>query len=151
MLGRDYESQVCSISRTLEVVGERWTLLVVRDVMLGHHRFEELVDGLGVTRTVLTARLRRLVDEGVLERVAYQDNPPRFEYHLSAKGRDLIPVLAQLLWWGDRHYPHPDGPPRILRHTGCGGHVHAHYSCDGCGESVDFNHVNAEAGHPARR
>lgn len=146
MLGRDYQNQVCSVSRALEVVGERWTLLVVRDVMLGRHRFEEIVDSLGVTRTVLTARLRTLVDEGVLVRTAYQDNPPRFEYHLTEKGEGLLPVLAQLMWWGDRHYPRPEGPPRVLRHSGCGGPVHDRYVCGDCGQVLAFSDVTSAAG-----
>ncbi len=141
VLGRDYQNQVCSVSRALEIVGERWTLLVVRDVMLGRHRFEEIVESLGVTRTVLTVRLRTLVDEGVLVRTAYQDNPPRFEYHLTDKGEDLLPVLAQLMWWGDRHYPRPEGPPRVLRHSGCGGPVHAQYVCGDCAQVLAFSDV----------
>lgn len=145
MLGRDYDGQVCSVARSLEVVGERWTLLVVRDVLLGRHRFDELVESLGVTRTVLSARLRTLVDEGVLERRAYQDNPPRFEYHLTDKGRGLLPVIAHLMWWGDRHYPDPGGPPRVLRHRDCGGSVGADFSCGTCGAPLEASDIVGEA------
>ena len=145
MLGRDYAGQTCSISRSLEVVGERWTLLVVRDVLLGRHRFDEIVDSLGVTRTVLSARLRTLVDEGVLERRAYQENPPRFEYHLTEKGAGLLPVIAHLMWWGDRHYPAEGGPPRVLRHQGCGGDVASDFSCGTCGARLEAPDVVAEA------
>lgn len=144
MLGRDYPDQVCSIARTLEIVGERWTLLVVRDILFGRHRFDELVDSLGVTRTVLAARLRTLEDAGVLARRAYQDNPPRFEYHLTEKGRGLQPVLAQLMWWGDQHYPPPAGPPRVLRHTGCGGRVESRYVCGDCRETVGVGDVTSD-------
>lgn len=136
MLGRDYTDQVCSISRSLEVVGERWTLLVLRDVLLGKHRFEELVESLGVTRTVLSQRLRRLLDEGVLERTAYQQRPERFAYHLTDKGRALTPVLAHLLWWGDTYYPEPAGPPRLLQHHGCRGPVQSHFRCSDCGTDL---------------
>jgi DNA-binding HxlR family transcriptional regulator len=113
MLKRDYEGQVCSIAGTLEVVGDRWTLLVIRDVVLGNHRFDELLTSLGVASNVLTDRLNRLVAEGILERVRYSERPERFEYHLTQKGRELgVPLLA-LMQWGDRYVY--DEPPRIAR------------------------------------
>src|SRR5262245_13354555 len=113
MLKRDYEGQVCSIARALEVVGDRWTLLIVRDVALGKRRFNELLESLGVATNVLTDRLQRLVAHGVLERVPYSDRPKRYEYRLTQKGRELgIPLLA-LMQWGDRHLS--DKPPRIAR------------------------------------
>jgi DNA-binding HxlR family transcriptional regulator len=113
MLKRDYEGQVCSIARALEIVGERWTLLVIRDIALGHHRFDELLDSLGVASNVLTDRLNRLVDEGVLERVRYSERPERFEYRLTEKGRELGVALLALMQWGDRYLS--DKPPRIAR------------------------------------
>jgi DNA-binding HxlR family transcriptional regulator len=113
VLKRDYEGQVCSIARTLGVVGDRWTLLVVRDIALGLYRFDELLDSLGVASNVLTDRLNRLVDEGVLERVPYRERPPRFEYRLTKKGRELGVALLALMQWGDRHLS--DKPPRIAR------------------------------------
>jgi DNA-binding HxlR family transcriptional regulator len=113
VLKRDYQGQVCSIARTLEVVGDRWTLLVVRDIALGLHRFDELLDSLGVASNVLTDRLNRLVDEDVLERVPYRERPPRFEYRLTKKGRELGVALLALMQWGDRHLS--DKPPRIAR------------------------------------
>jgi DNA-binding HxlR family transcriptional regulator len=113
MLRRDYEGQVCSIARALEVVGDRWTLLVIRDVVLGNHRFDELVASLGVASNVLTDRLSRLVAEGILERVRYSQRPQRFEYHLTAKGRELGVCLIALMQWGDRYVS--DEPPRIAR------------------------------------
>ncbi len=132
MLKRDYETQVCSVARSLEVVGERWSLLILRSVLLGVNRFDDLLGDLGITRSVLTARLARLVDEGVLERVPYQDRPPRFEYRATEKGRALWPVLAHLMRWGDRYYPEPGGPPRIIEHTDCGGRPDEHLMCDRC-------------------
>jgi DNA-binding HxlR family transcriptional regulator len=121
MLGRDYRGQNCSVARTLEVVGERWTLLVIRDVALGHRRFDELQRSLGVATNVLTNRLGRLVDDGILDRVRYSERPERFEYHLSKKGRELgIPLLA-LMQWGDRHLS--EKPPRIARRRGDGSPV----------------------------
>jgi DNA-binding HxlR family transcriptional regulator len=113
VLKRDYEGQVCSIARALEVVGDRWTLLILRDVVLGHSRFDEFLDSLGVASNVLTDRLNRLVAEGVLERVRYNERPERFEYRLTKKGRELGPVLIALMQWGDRHLS--DKPPRIAR------------------------------------
>jgi DNA-binding HxlR family transcriptional regulator len=113
VLKRDYEGQNCSIARTLEVVGDRWTLLVVRDVALGRRRFDELLGSLGVASNVLTDRLGRLVDEGILERVRYNERPPRFEYHLTKKGRELGVALLALMQWGDRHLS--EKPPRIAR------------------------------------
>jgi DNA-binding HxlR family transcriptional regulator len=113
VLKRDYEGQVCSIARTLELVGDRWTLLVIRDVVLGNCRFDQLLTSLGVASNVLTDRLTRLVAEGILERVRYSERPERFEYRLTEKGRELgVPLLA-LMQWGDRYVS--DKPPRIAR------------------------------------
>jgi DNA-binding HxlR family transcriptional regulator len=113
LLKRDYRHQTCSIARTLEIVGERWTLLIVRDVFLGVRRFDELQESLGVARNVLTDRLNRLVDEGILERVRYSAHPPRYEYRLTPKGIDLNVALAALRQWGDRYLC--EQPPRLLR------------------------------------
>ena len=136
MLGRSYDGQECSIARSLEIVGERWTLLVLRDVFRGKRRFEDLQRSLGIARNVLTDRLGRLVDEGVLERRRYQERPVRHEYRLTEKGIDLWPVMVQLLQWGDRHYAHPDGPPMVLSHRGCGGGVDEHRTCTRCGAAL---------------
>jgi DNA-binding HxlR family transcriptional regulator len=150
MLKRDYDTQVCSIARSLEVVGERWSLLILRSVFLGVHRFDDLLDALGITRSVLTARLQRLVDEGVLERVPYQERPVRHEYRATAKGRELWPVLAHLLRWGDEHYPEPAGPPRVLEHRDCGGRPDEHLMCDRCGEPLAHDSVRSRRGPGAR-
>jgi len=116
MLKRTYDGQNCSIARTLELVGERWTLLIIRDAFLGRRRFDEFQDSLGVARNVLTERLNRLVEEGIFERVPYSERPPRFEYRLTEKGRDLAVPLLALMQWGDRHLGHK--PPRIARRRG---------------------------------
>jgi DNA-binding HxlR family transcriptional regulator len=113
MLRRDYDGQNCSIARTLEVVGERWTLLIIRDVFLGLRRFDQLQESLGVARNVLTHRLNRLVEQGILERVPYSERPPRFEYRLTDKGGELNLALAALRQWGDTHLS--EKPPRLLR------------------------------------
>jgi DNA-binding HxlR family transcriptional regulator len=113
MLKREYEGQDCSIARALEIVGERWTLLIVRDAFLGLRRFEQFQENLGIARNVLTDRLNRLVDEGILERVRYSERPERYEYRLTRKGRDLQIALAGLRQWGDKYVS--DRPPRITR------------------------------------
>ena len=120
MLKRDYPSQYCPVASTLEVVGERWTLLIIRDVFLGIRRFDDIQRDLGVARNVLQARLERLVDEGILVKRPYQERPLRCEYRLTEKGADLWPVLVALLQWGDRHALEGERPT-ILQHRGCGG------------------------------
>ncbi|MEA2302088.1 MAG: hypothetical protein QOE44_2623 [Solirubrobacteraceae bacterium] len=157
MLGSDYTGQTCSIARTLELVGERWTMLIVRDVFLGLRRFEDIRADLGIARNVLSTRLDRLVAAGLLQRAPYQERPPRHEYRLTARGLDLWPVLVELMAWGDRHAPTPDGPPVLLRHRGCGGVLGPGRVCDRCAAVVDRPEVAAEPGpgagpgHPLRR
>ena len=113
MLNRRYDGQNCSIARALEVVGERWTLLIVRDVFLGKRRFDELQASLGIARNVLTDRLNRLVEQGILERVPYSERPERYEYRLTPKGLELNVALTALRQWGDKHLS--EKPPRLLR------------------------------------
>jgi DNA-binding HxlR family transcriptional regulator len=113
VLKRDYDGQNCSIARALEVVGERWTLLIVRDVFLGRRRFDQLQESLGIARNILTDRLNRLVDEGILERVPYSERPVRYEYRLTSKGLELNVALTALRQWGDKHLS--EKPPRLLR------------------------------------
>jgi DNA-binding HxlR family transcriptional regulator len=144
MLHSDYSGQVCSIARSLEVVGERWTLLIIRDLLLGSRRFEEFVENLGVTRTVLTNRLGKLVDHGLLERHRYQQRPDRYEYLPTAKAHGLYPVIAALLLWGDEHYPHPAGPPRRLVHHSCGGELEFNFQCRRCQAAPRPDEVVAE-------
>jgi DNA-binding HxlR family transcriptional regulator len=115
MLKRTYEGQNCSIARALELVGERWTLLIVRDALLGLRRFDEFQESLGVARNVLTDRLNRLVDGEILQRHTYSQRPPRFEYRLTRKGRELAVPLLALMQWGDRHVS--PKPPRIARRS----------------------------------
>ena len=110
MLGRDYSNQVCSIAGALEVVGERWSLLIVRNVFLGLRRFDEIQSNLGIARNVLQTRLTRLLEQGVLEKRLYQEHPPRYEYRLTDKGLDLWPTVVALMQWGDRYAPSSGGP-----------------------------------------
>jgi DNA-binding HxlR family transcriptional regulator len=146
MLGKDYSSQACSIAGALEVIGERWSLLIVRDVLLGLRRFDELQAELGIARNVLQARLSSLTDEGVLERRRYQERPPRYEYRLTQKGLDLWPALVALLRWGDRYAAPADGPATRLEHAGCGGPVDEHLTCERCGERLTVRDARALPG-----
>src|SRR5581483_3859699 len=117
-LGKMYEQQDCAMARTLEEVGERWTLLVVRDCLLGTRRFSDLRDRLDIPRAVLTARLAALVEAGILQRRPYA--PGRYEYVPTDKGVALWPVIHALMEWGERHHPAPAGRRRIYRHITCG-------------------------------
>jgi DNA-binding HxlR family transcriptional regulator len=141
MLGRTYETQVCSVARTLEIVGERWTLLIVRDALLGLRRFEDFQESLGVARNVLADRLRRLVEHGILERVRYQERPERFEYQLTERGRELNTAVLALMHWGDRHLADPEGLPRLTEHAGCGGSVVEKHVCSRCGRVLEAGEV----------
>jgi DNA-binding HxlR family transcriptional regulator len=146
MLGNDYRDQTCSIASALEVVGERWSLLIVRNVFLGLRRFDEMQDNLGIARNVLQARLGKLVDQGVLERRRYQERPERFEYRLTDKGLDLWPTVVALMQWGDRYAPPQAGPPVVLEHRGCGGQVDEHRMCAKCGARLSVREARAQAG-----
>jgi DNA-binding HxlR family transcriptional regulator len=151
VLQRDYPNQVCSIARSLEVVGERWTLLILRDALLGIERFEDFQDKLGIASNVLTNRLKLLCDEGVLERVPDPQRPGRPKYVLTDKGRELAPALIVLIKWGDRHYPTPGGPPRLTLHAGCGGDVGADFRCERCGKPVGRGEIELVPGPGAPR
>jgi DNA-binding HxlR family transcriptional regulator len=150
VLPRTYDTQVCSVARALETIGDRWTMLVIRDVFLGVRRFEDFQRDLGVARNILTDRLTRLVDDGILERRRYQDKPERFEYRLTEKGIDLWPVLVSLMKWGDRHAA-PDGPPTLILHRDCGGVVDERFRCSACGADVDARTAEAMPGPGAAR
>lgn len=127
----------CSVARTLDVVGERWTLLVLRDAFQGKRRFEEFSRSLPIARNVLSARLRTLVEHGILERQQYELRPPRYEYRLTPRGMDLYPVIVALVQWGDRYLAGDDGPPLEIFHRDCGGHVGTQTVCADCGAPVD--------------
>ena len=139
---RDYPTQYCPVAGSLEVVGERWTLLIVRDVFLGIRRFEDLQRDLGVARNVLQARLERLVENGILVKRPYQERPLRCEYRLTEKGADLWPVLVALLTWGDR-YAIVGERPMILQHRACGGELDDRRRCTACGADVSVTEAIA--------
>jgi DNA-binding HxlR family transcriptional regulator len=127
--------RACSVARTLDVVGERWTLLAVRELLLGSHRFDEIARYTGAPRDILTTRLRKLEEHGLVERRQYQDRPARFAYHLTPAGRTLAPIVTMLRDWGDEHLAGEDGPPVVFRHS-CGEDLHPMVACRACGAEV---------------
>jgi len=135
----------CSIIRPLAVLGDRWTFMLVKQAFAGSRRFEEFHAAIGISRGRLSERLARLVEEGILVRVPYNDEGSRHEYRLTQKGHDLYPVLLALRDWGDR-YMAPDGPPVRYRHRDCGGEAHAQLLCEDCGEELTAREVAPEPG-----
>jgi DNA-binding HxlR family transcriptional regulator len=132
----DFDPSACSVLRTLDVLGDTWSILVLRDVFLGAHRFDQIQQHLGIARNVLADRLRRLVEHGLVAKREYQAHPPRFEYHLTHKGVDLQPVLIALMQWGDRYAADAGGGPVVLEHRGCGHPIRLVTECEACGEHV---------------
>ncbi len=127
----------CSIARTLEVVGERWTLLIVRDAFTGVRRFDDFLTRLPMARNILADRLQTLVEHGVLRRERYQERPERFEYRLTPKGQDLYPVLMALMQWGDRYEAGADGPPLAIVHRDCGHAITVDVRCPSCEQALE--------------
>jgi DNA-binding HxlR family transcriptional regulator len=127
----------CSLARSLEVIGDWWSPLIIRDLYLGLTRFDQLAADLGISRNLLTARLETLIAGGVVERTAYQDHPVRYRYTLTESGRDLVPALLALTAWGDRHRDVTgDGPPLRMRHAACGRATTPTVCCSACGEPL---------------
>lgn len=146
MLHNTYAGQTCSVARTLELVGERWTLLILRDAFLGIRRFDDFQRSLGVARNVLNTRLQRLVESGLLERRLYQERPQRHEYVLTGTGLELWPAIVALMQWGDRHLAGEGGPPLLLEHRGCGGRMTDKRTCERCGAELGPRDVRAFPG-----
>jgi DNA-binding HxlR family transcriptional regulator len=142
---KSFAGMDCSVAQCLEVVGEWWSMLILRDCFLGVTRFDDFQRSLGISRNILQQRLTRLVEAGVLDRVPYQDRPSRHEYRLTAKGRDLWPVVNAMREWGDR-YAAPSGPPVRLMHKDCGAVTHTAVVCATCGERIAARDVTAIAG-----
>jgi len=136
----------CSIARTMELLGDWWTPLVLREAFYGVRRFDAFQKSLGIGRNILTQRLRRLVGEGLLERRRYQDRPARYEYRLTDKGRDFYPVLAAIVRWGDRWLAEGKGPPVLLRHRSCGQVTQAEVVCAECKQPLSARDVTVEPG-----
>jgi DNA-binding HxlR family transcriptional regulator len=137
----ELDREACSVARTVSVIGDRWTLLILRDCFLRVRRFEEFEQRLGITRHILADRLRKLVAAGVLAKVAYQERPVRYEYRLTEKGLDLHPVLLALVGWGDAHKAGASGRPKLYQHRDCGHLFDPVMTCSACGGAVTARNV----------
>ena len=135
-----------SVSRTLELVGEKWTLLILRETFFGVRRYGQLARTLGIPRPTLSARLRTLVDAGLLERVRYATDPDRHEYRLTEAGIDLFPSIVTLMRWGDKHLAGAEGAPIVLRHNDCGQIADPYLACRACGGELNARNVTPERG-----
>ncbi|MDR3469750.1 MAG: helix-turn-helix domain-containing protein [Xanthobacteraceae bacterium] len=144
------EDESCSISRTLAVIGDRWSILVLRDCFLRVRRFEEFQSRLGITRHLLADRLKKLVRHGVLRRVPYQTSPKRHEYVLTQKGLDLYPILMAVVHWGDIHMADERGRPLLHRHKTCGHLFNPVMVCSECGEPLKAREVEIQPGPGAQ-
>ena len=141
MRHEELANQQCSILRPLSILGDRWTLVVLRQAFAGVRRFEHFQSTLGISRSRLSDRLGRLVEQGILERVPYRDQRVRFEYRLTDKGLDLYPVLMALRVWGDKYMSGEGGPPLTYRHRGCGGVTGVAHQCQRCGQELTARDV----------
>jgi DNA-binding HxlR family transcriptional regulator len=146
MQWNDLGEQTCSMSRTLSVIGDRWTLLILRDCFLKVRRFDDFQSRLGIGRPILADRLQKLVDSFVLTKVAYQQSPTRYEYRLTQKGLDLYPVIMAIVHWGDVHMSGKKGRPLLHRHTTCGHDFDPVQVCSECAEPLDPRQVQVLPG-----
>ncbi|HSC61720.1 MAG TPA: helix-turn-helix domain-containing protein [Rhizomicrobium sp.] len=151
MQWNELAKESCSLARSLAVVGDRWTLLVLREAFLRTRRFDDFEAKLGIARRVLSERLALLVDEGILKKLPYQDNPPRYEYRLTEKGLDLYPVIISLVHWGDRHYAGKRGAPMLHNHKACGHDFKSVLTCSECGEALNARDVTVRPGPGAKK
>lgn len=138
--------QQCSVARSVSVIGDRWTLMILRDCFLGIRRFDDFERRLRISRSIIADRLKHLVDEGVLRRDEYQQNPVRHEYRLTDKGLSLHPVIMAIVHWGDTHYAGEEGPPLLHRHRACGCDFHPVLTCSECGDAVGPRDVEVRTG-----
>jgi DNA-binding HxlR family transcriptional regulator len=136
----------CSIARTLDILGDPWSFLILRNVLVGMTRFDQIQRGLGISRKVLAERLAWIVEQGVLERRAYSEHPPRYDYTLTDKGRELCDVLIVIAGWGDRWTAGEAGPPVLRRHRSCGEAGHTELRCSECGEPLHASDIDFEPG-----
>ncbi len=138
--------QNCSVARSVAVIGDRWTMMLLRDAFLGIRRFDDFERRLGISRSIIADRLKHLVDEGVLRREAYQENPVRHEYRLTDKGMGLHPVVMGIVHWGDVHYAGEAGPPLLHRHKACGCDFTPVTTCSECGDPIGARDVEVRTG-----
>lgn len=143
---RPFDGQNCSIARALATLGERWTLLVMREVLLGRRRFADIRRNTGAAPNILSDRLQTLVGQGLLERHRYGEHPDAYEYVATTKGRDVHPVLVALMQWGDDHAPTAAGAPRVLVHRGCGHDADPQLRCSHCGDAITAGDLCVRAG-----
>lgn len=141
--------RICSVTDAVELVGDRHSIPIIRELLYGHRRFSELATLTGAPRTLLSGRLRKLEHAGVIERVPYQEHPPRNEYVLTEAGRELLPVLIAFKEWGDRHCR--DGVQTAIFRHNCGAELHAQTICGACGRVIEFADLEVVGGtHPPR-
>lgn len=138
--------QQCSLARTAAIVGDQWTLVILRDAFLKVRRFEDFQRRNGITRRILTLRLRMLVERGIFERVPYQSRPLRHEYRLTSRGRDLYPIILSIVHWGNEHLAEEAGPPVLHRHKSCGADIVPKLVCAHCEGELTSKNVEARPG-----
>jgi DNA-binding HxlR family transcriptional regulator len=143
---RPFTDQNCSVAGALSIVGERWTLLIMRDVLLGRRRFADIKRSIGVASNILSDRLEMLVEHGLLRRKLYSEHPESYEYVPTRKGVELNPVIVALMQWGDRYAAPADGPPRVPVHTACGHDAHPQMHCGHCGETIQSGDLRLRPG-----
>jgi DNA-binding HxlR family transcriptional regulator len=143
---RPFTDQNCSIAGALAILGERWTLLVMREVLLGRRRFADIKRNVGVAPNILSDRLAVLVEHGLLERRRYSEHPESYEYVPTRKGLDVNPVLVAMMQWGDRYAAPPGGPPRVMVHAACGHDADPQLHCSHCGERIETGELRVRPG-----
>lgn len=136
----------CSLARGLDLIGDWWSPLIIRDLFLDITRFDELIEDLGISRNLLTRRLKSLVANGIIERVAYQEHPVRYTYRLTEAGRDLVPAILALTAWGDRWARPKEGSPILFKHKTCGHQFTPRITCSACGQAIEAETVSAIPG-----
>lgn len=141
----DFSNMFCSVARTLDVMGEWWTPLIIRDLLMGNRRFEGLRKSLGISKKILTDRLQSLLASGVIKKHLYEHSPPRYEYVLTEMGEELGPILLAMLSWGDK-WLSGEQPPLLVKHIDCGHPLKTRVVCAACGEDVNFNNISAKPG-----
>ncbi len=146
MRWEELENEPCSIARSLAVFGDRWTLVLLRECFMGVKKFADFQQNLGISKTIISERLKHLIDHGILEKVAYQQNPPRYKYKLTRKGLDIYPVFLSFARWGDVYCAGEKGVPLVYTHKSCGHQIHAVSTCSECGEPLDARDVMAQPG-----
>ncbi len=151
MRSKDVGTQTCSVARALSVIGDRWTMMVLREAFLRTRRFDDFQARIGAARHIVADRLKKLVDHGILERRKYQERPVRYEYRLTEKGLDLHPILLSMAAWGDRWMDEGEGAPVEYVHKDCGRSMRPVLGCSECGKPVDAKSVQPKPGPALRK